>query len=154
IKHHEYSKTEIDHLPFKEDLGRLLDHVVTELRRQQEEDALELEETTSQIIATILSEVKPRDGFILLQLLAQLRRRSQDHRQYIAWLKRVDAPVRLQNALVQYLNANAMLSQSIAQPPMSMLTVPLHPDRHFQLATEHLSQEVLDKHSVNKILYI
>ncbi len=154
IKHHEFSKTEIDHLPFKEDLGKLLDYVLTELQQKQEEDALQLEETVSQIIATILSEVKAGERFILPQLVAQVQRRLQDHSQYIAWLKRIDAPLRLQNAIVQYLNANTTLSQSIARPPMSTLTVPLHPDRHFQLSTEHLSQEILDKHSVNKILYI
>jgi len=154
MKHHEYSKTEIDHLPFKEDLGKLLDGVLTELRQQQEEEALQLEETISQIMTTIFSGVKAGERFILGQLLAQLQLRLQDNPQYTAWLKRVDAPGRLQSAVVQYLNANATLSQSIAQRPMSTLTVPLHPDRRFQLATEHLSQEVLNKHSVNKILYI
>jgi hypothetical protein len=154
MKHHEYSKTEIDHLPFKEDLGKLFDDILTELRQRQEEEALQLEETIRQMIATILGEVKTGERFILGQLLAQVQRRLQDNPHHTIWLKRVDAPGRLQSAIIQYLTANITLSQSIAHPPMSTLTVPLHPDRHFQLSTEHLSQEVLDKHSVNKILYI
>ena len=154
IKHHEYSKTEIDHLPFKEDVGKLFDGVLTELQRRQEEEALQLEETVQQIMANIFRGVKASERFILGQLLAQVQRRLQDNPEYTIWLKRVDALGRLQGAVVQYLNANATLSQAIARPPMSTLTVPLHPERHFQLSTAHLSQEVLEKHAVNKILYI
>ncbi len=73
IKHHEYSKTEIDHLPFKEALGKLLDAVLTELQQRQEEEALQLEETVHQIIATIFNKVKTGERFILSQLLARYR---------------------------------------------------------------------------------
>lgn len=154
MKHQDYSKTEIDHLPFKEDLGKLLDNLLKELQQQQEEEALHLEETIHQILTTILAEVKTGERFILGQLLAQVEQRLQNHSHYAVWLKHIDAPGRIQNAVIQYLNINATLSQSIAQPPLGTLTIPLHPDRHFQLATPHLSQEILEKHSVNKILYI
>lgn len=154
IEHQEFSKTEIDHLPFKDDLGKLLDEILTELRQQQEAEELQLEATINQVVATILSEMQTSERFTLSQLLEQVRIRLYQHQQYTLWLDGIDVPGRLQSYVVNYLSNNALLAQSIAQPARSTLAIPLHPDHHFHLAAEHVSQEVLTKHYVNKILYI
>ncbi len=154
IEHHEFSKTEIDHIPFKEDMGIFMDALLTKLQQQQEAEALQLEEVIIQTVNAVLSTVNPNERFILPQLLEQIRLRLQQHPQYALWLERANAPSRLQSYVVAYLSRNATLAQSIAQPAATTLTIPLHPDHHFLLPTEHVTQEILAKHHVNKLLYL
>ncbi len=43
VEHNEFSKTEINHLPFKQVLGQVLDRLLNALRQAREETELRLE---------------------------------------------------------------------------------------------------------------
>jgi hypothetical protein len=42
----------------------------------------------------------------------------------------------------------------VARPAVGTITIPLHPDRHFAISTEHISKDIFASHHVNKILYV
>ena len=154
IEHHDFSKTEINHLPFRKALGVVLDRLLTTLKQAQEEEELQLQETVHQIVEAIFRAVETNERFVMDQLLEKVRLRLQDYAMYAQWLNGPGAFARLQAAILDYLGKNALLAQKFARTTAGTVTIPLHPDRHFTLAAEHLSQEVLSKHHANKILYI
>ncbi len=154
VEHHEFSKTEINHIPFKQAVGEVMDTLLTKLKQVQEEEELQLETTIEQTLEAILKEINQDERFVLEQLLEKLRTRLQSNPIYSLWLARPTTGVRLQTFIAAYLSRNTILAQSVARPTVGMATIPLHPDHHFFLPIEHISQDVLVKHHVNKILYI
>lgn len=66
IEHNEFSKTEINHLPFKKVLGEVLDQLLTELRRGQEAEALQI--ASSQLPNPAIEQYVVRQADMLLSV--------------------------------------------------------------------------------------
>ena len=154
VEHHEFSKTEINHLPFKQVLGDLLDRLLTKFRRMREEEELRLEQTIFQVLDNILSELDRSERFVFEQLLEKLRVKLSQERSLTTWLESPDSMSRLQMYIASYQSRNTVVSQYVARPAVGTLDIPLHPDRHFSVLAEYVSRDLLAQHYVNKILYV
>ncbi len=154
VEHDEFSKTEINHLPFKQLLGELLDRLLMALRRAQEEEELRLEMTVFEALDAILSELDENERFVFDQLLEKLCIRLDKDPALSAWLETPNALGSLQTYIARYQTRNAVLTHHVARPATGTLSIPLHPDRHFSVVAEHISRDLLAKNHVNKVLYV
>jgi hypothetical protein len=154
VEHHEFSKTEINHLPFKQALGDLLGKLLAGLLRAGEEEELRLERAIFMALDMILGELDSQERFVFEQLLEQLRLRLGQAAALATWLQRPEAPARLQAYIASYQARNTEIVQHVARPAEGVLAIPLHPDRHLSVRVEHISRELLAHHHVNKLLYI
>jgi hypothetical protein len=154
VEHNEFSKTEINHLPFKQVLGDLLHRLLEALRRAQEDEELRLEQAVFQALDAILGELDPGERFAFDQLLEKLRTRLSQDPALAAWLERPDALGRLRTYIASYQSRNAVLTTHVARPVAGTVSIPLHPDRHFSVFAEHVSRELLTAHHVNKMFYV
>jgi len=154
VEHNEFSKTEVNHLPFKQVLGDLLDGLLETLRRAQEDEELRLEQAVFQALDAILGELDPDERFVFDQLLEKLRARLGQDPALAAWLERPDALGRLRTYIASYQSRNAVLTHHVARPAAGTVSIPLHPDRHFSVLAEHVSRDLLAGHHVNKVLYL
>src|SRR5262249_53268255 len=57
VEHNEFSKTDINHLPFKRAVGDVLGRSLAALRRAREEEELRLEQTIFQTLDAIMEEL-------------------------------------------------------------------------------------------------
>lgn len=154
VEHHEFSKTEINHLPFKQALGRLLDRLLVAFVRAREEEELRLEQTAFDALETILSEIGEDERFVFDQLLEKLRARLGASEALAAWLETPHALGRLQACINNYQSRNVALTHRVARPAAGAVSLPLHPDRHISVLPEYLSRDLLAEHQVNKLLYV
>lgn len=154
VEHDEFSKTEINHLPFRCVLGDLLDRLLMALRQAQEEEELRLEQAVFRALDVILGELDPGERFVFDQLLEKLRARLSQDPALAAWLEAPDAPGRLRVYITSYQSRNAILTHHVARPAAGTLSIPLHPDRHFSVLAEHVSRDLLAGHHANKVLYV
>jgi hypothetical protein len=154
IEHDEFSKTEINHLPFKQVLGDLLDRLLTALRRAQEDEELRLEQAVFRELDAILGALGPDERFVFDQLLEKLRARLSQDPALAAWLETPDSLGRLRAYITSYQSRNAVLTHHVARPAAGTLSIPLHPDRHFSVMAEYVSRDLLTQHHVNKVLYV
>jgi hypothetical protein len=154
VEHNEFSKTEINHLPFKQMLGDLLHRLLEALRRAQEDEELRLEQAVFQALDTILDELDPDERFVFDQLLEKLRARLSQDPALAAWLERPDAQGRLRTYIANYQSRSAVLTTHVARPAAGTVSIPLHPDRHFSVFAEHVSRDLLAAHHVNKVFYV
>jgi len=153
-EHNEFSKTEINHLPFKQVLGNVLDQLLMALKRAQEYEELRLEQAVFQALDAILGELDPDERFVFDQLLEKLRARLSRDPALATWLETPDALGRLRAYIANYQSRNAVLTTHVARPAEGILSIPLHPNRHFSVLAEHVSRELLSQHHVNKMLYV
>jgi hypothetical protein len=154
VEHSEFSKTEINHLPFKQVLGELLDRLFTDLRQAREDEERRLEQAVFRALDTIVAELDPEERFASGQLLERLRARLSRDTNLAAWLETPDALSRLQAYIASYRSRNAVLTTHVARPAPGMLSIPSHPDRHYSVLVEDSSRELLARHHVNKVLYV
>jgi hypothetical protein len=154
VEHHEFSKTEINHLPFKQALGELLDRLLGALVRAEEEQALRLERTVFAALDAILGELDPQERFVFEQLLERLQRRLSQDAALAAWQGRPESPARLQAYIASYQARTSEIVQHVARAAAGTLSLPLHPDRHLSLRAEHVSRELLTHYHVDKLLYV
>jgi len=154
VEHNEFSKTEVNHLPFKQVLGDLLHRLLEALRRTQEDEELRLEQAVFQALDAILSELGPDERFVFDQLLEKLRARLSRDPVLAAWLERPDALNRLRTYIANYQSRSAVLTTHVARPAAGTVSIPLHPDRHFSVFAEHVSRDVLAAHHVNKVFHV
>jgi hypothetical protein len=154
LETNEFSKTEINHVPYKQILGNMLDQLCTELREQQEERELQLEKNIYQILNVVLQDIRGNERFIPDQLREKVRTHLLKNPLYAFWLSRPEAPARLQTYITNYLIRNDRFAQAVARPVIGTITIPLRPDRYFAISTEYLSKEIFTSHHVNKILYV
>ena len=154
VEHHEFSKTEINHLPFKQAVGAMLDRLLKAYKHMRKEEELRLEQTIFQALDTILNELDKGERFVFEQLVEKLRIRLSQEQAVAAWLDSPDSMIRLQAYIASYQSRNTVVSQIIARPAVGTLDIPLHPDRHFSVFTEYISRELLAQHYVNKLLYV
>lgn len=154
IESGEFSKTEINHLPFKQVIGEVLDRLLKEFKQVQEEEELQLKQAIFQALDDILNNLKNNQRFVFDQLLEKLRTQLNQDPVFSKWLATPDAPNRLQNYIINYQTSNTVLTQRVARPAVETLALPLHPERYIFALAEHISPELLSQHHVNKILYI
>jgi hypothetical protein len=154
IEHGEFSKTEINHLPFKWKLGDVLDHLLMALRQAQEDEELRLRAAVFQALDAILKEVGPDERFVFDQLLEKLRVHLSRNPELAAWLETSDALGRLRTYVASYQNQDTPLAHYMARPATGTLSLPLHPARHFSVSAHHISRDLLAHRHVNKILYV
>lgn len=154
IEHSEFSKTEINHLPFKQVLGDLLDKLLTGLKRSREEEELRLEQAVFKVLDAILGELKEDERFVFDQLLERLRARLSQDPILAVWLEKPEAIGRLQAYIANYQARNTVLSQHVARPAAATVSLPLHPDRHVSILVEHFSADLAAHYHVNKLLYL
>jgi hypothetical protein len=154
VEHSEFSKTDINHLPFKEALATLLDGLLAQLQQAREEAALRLQELVFQALDKILEQLGANERFIFSQLLEKLKAVLSQDPELATWLAQPDAEARLRNYISRYELQNTVFNPAIARQSAGTLTLPLHPDRYFSLLVEHLTPDLLAQHHVNKILYV
>jgi hypothetical protein len=154
LETNEFSKTEINHIPYKQLLGETLGQLCTELRQMQEEGELQLEESIYHILGMILQGLGVNERFIPDQLREKVREHLLKNPLYATWLRRPEASARLQTYITNYLTRNDMFAHVVARPSAGTITIPLHPDSHFALSIEHISKEIFTSHHVNKIMYV
>jgi hypothetical protein len=154
VEHTEFSKTEVNHLPFEKALVSALDELLAEMKQTQDEEELRLEQSIFQALNGILQEVGANERFIFEQLIEKLRRRLSQDQALAAWLDRPDMMNRLRIYVESYQHINPMITRYVARPAEGMLNIPSHPEHYFTVLTEHISHDLLVKHHVNKILYV
>jgi hypothetical protein len=154
IEHNEFSKTEINHLPFKKVLTELIDKVLQELRQGQEEEGMRLEQTVFRALNIILGKLSKNERFIPEQLLETLRRQLSQDTTLIAWLERPEALNRLRAYIESYQGNNPEINTFIARRAEVLLALPSHPQHYFSIPIEQLSRDLLEKHAVSKILAV
>lgn len=154
IEHGEFSKTEVNHLPFKHVLSDLLDRLLTALRQAQEDEELRLRQAIFQALDAILQEVGSDERFVFDQLLEKLRVHLSQEPELAAWLETPDALGRLRAYVASYQSRDAPLAHYMARSATGTLSLPLHPARHFSVAAHHISRGLLIQRHVNKILYV
>lgn len=154
VEHNEFSKTDINHLPFRQVLGQVLDRLLVAFRQAREEEELRLEQTVFQALDAILGELDQNDRFAIGQLLEKLQARFRQDTILATWLEMPDALSRLRTYITSYLNQNTVLTPRVVRSAVGTLSVPLHPDRYFSLLAEQLSSSLPEQYHVNKILYV
>lgn len=155
IEHNEFSKTEINHLPFKKALSELLDKLVKDLQQGQEEEALRVEQTIFQALSAILSKLSGNERFIPEQLLETLRVHLSHDAALTAWLERPETLNRLHTYIESYQDSNPDIDINffIARPSEAWLHVPSHPAHYFSMPVRQVSRDLLEQHAVSKILF-
>jgi DNA topoisomerase VI subunit B len=154
VEHNEFSKTDINHLPFKQVLGQVLEKLLHAYGQAQEEEKLKLEKIIFQAIDTILKELEPNEQFAVGQLLEKLQVKLKQNSSLVTWLNQTDTVNRLQTYLNRYQSQNDVLTYHVARSTVSTLAIPLHPDGYFTVSAERLPSLSLKQHHVNKILYV
>jgi hypothetical protein len=154
IEHNEFSKTEINHLPFKKVLSELLDKLLKELQQGREEESMRLEQSIFQALNAILSKLTGNERFISEQLLETLRVHLSHDAALTAWLERPETLNRLLAYIDSYQDSNPEINMFIARPSEAWLHIPSHPAHYFSVSVRQLSHDLLEKHVVNKILYV
>ena len=154
IEHHEFSKTEINHLPYKKVLSSLLHDLLIAEKEAQEEEEMRLEQTIFQALDDILRDLAEDERFVFDQLLGKLRVQLGQDPALLAWLGNPDASSRLRSYIANYQSQNTILTQYLAHLPVATLCLPIHPDRYYSISVDFASQELLDRHHVNKLLYV
>ncbi len=154
IEHTEFSKTEVNHLPFEKALVGMLDQLLTELRQTREEEELRLEQSIFQVLDAILQALGANERFIFEQLVERLRERLSQNQALADWFNRPDAISRLRIYIESYQSINPVITRYVARPAEGILNIPSHPEHHFAVLAEHLSRDLLAEHHVNKILHV
>jgi hypothetical protein len=150
----EFSKTEINHLPFKRVIGEVIDRLLRAFNQARDEKELQLEQTIFQVLDRILDALKGSERFVFDQLLEKLRTKLSQEPSFAEWLQAPDASARLQIYISNYQIQNTVLTQRIARSSEGIIVIPGHPDRYFSIQAEHISQEILTQNHVNKILFV
>jgi hypothetical protein len=154
IEHNEFSKTDINHLPFKKSLGEILDKLLTDLRHGREEEEMQLEQTIFQALNAILSRLAEGERFIPDQLLEKLRLQLRQHQGIALWLEQPDILNRLRVYIASYQVRNPAINRFVARPAEVLLHLPSHPKHYFSIPITHISRSLLEQHFVDKILYV
>ncbi|NET56587.1 MAG: ATP-binding protein [Symploca sp. SIO2E6] len=164
VEHSEFSKTDINHLPFKQILGKVLDKLLVAFREAREEEELQLEKSIFAALDSILGEVDKNERFAPGQLLEKLKARLQQNPVFADWLQTPDAINRLQTYIERYNSKDATFAHRvirlqedahrIIRPQEEIMSVPWHPNHHFSVLTGEVSRVLLTQYHVNKILYV
>ncbi|HKS40560.1 MAG TPA: ATP-binding protein [Blastocatellia bacterium] len=151
VEHSEFSKSEVNHLPFRDVLATFLDKILTRFKHIRDEEELQLERTVIDTLDAILNELDPDEKFTFGQLLEKLRMTISQTPALAAWLETPGARGRLQAYIAQY---ESVFMQRVARPSAGALSIPLHPDRHISILSEQASRDFLSQYNINKIIFM
>lgn len=154
IEHIDFSKTQIDHWPFRKALGLLVDRLVTSFRQTGEEEELRIERAVDAALEEILREIGEDERFVFDQLLEKLYSRLSRIEELANWLATPQALSRLKTHVNNYQSRTTVLTHRVARPAAGTVSVPHHPDQHLSVPAEYLSSDLLKNHHVNKLLYV
>lgn len=154
IESGEFSKTEINHIPFKQVIGEVLDRLLKAFNQAKEEQELQLEKEVFQALDNILNNLKNDEKFVFDQLLEKLRAQLNQDPVLSKWLETPNATSRLRTYIINYQSSNTVLTQRVARLTVETLALPLHPKSYFFALAESISNKLFVQHHVNKIFYI
>jgi hypothetical protein len=154
LEHNEFSKTEINHLPFRDQLGELLDRVLKRFRHGRVDAELQVEQKVFQALDEILDNVGEDERFVIAQLLEKLRRRLTADPAFAAWLEERDALQRLHLHISNYQSRRGMVTQHLARRAEGIISLPVHPDHYVSVEAEHVDAELLQRYHVGKLLVL
>jgi hypothetical protein len=154
LEHNDFSKSEINHLPFKHVLVNTLDRLFATLRQTEVDEELHLQKLISDAVTTLLGELGNDERFISDQLLEKVRARLGSNPTLRDWLERPDALQRLAGYIASFQSSSPALTQHVATVEAGSMSIPIHPDRYFSIKPTYLTQQVLAEHHANKILYV
>jgi len=152
VEHAEYSKTEINHLPFKEVLASALDQILNQLIQAGQEKESAIEQTIYQALDKILEGLKPDERFVPDQLLEKLRIRLNQESELNAWLDAPGVIERLRAYIAKYQTIKPVITHWARSS--NEVTVPLHPDKYFSIPAEQVNSDLIKAYHVNKIIYV
>jgi hypothetical protein len=154
LERYEFSKTEINHLPFSTAVAELIDQLVSQYRARQEEQERRIEEAITRSLQLVIEEIHEGERFVFDQLIEKLRARLSLDPFLAGWLEKPDSMSRLQTQVNNYQSSSAILSHRVARPAAGSLSLPLHPGGHFSVSIGQVSRDFLARHHVNKLLYL
>lgn len=154
VEHNEFSKTQIDHLPFRQDVGLLLDRLLTKFRQARDEEELRIERAVEAALDDVLREIGDDERFVFDQLLEKLYSRLSTMEAMKTWLATAESLSRLKTHITNYQSRNAVLTHRVARPAAGTVSIPVHPDQHMSVSAEYISFDLLKAHHVNKLLYV
>jgi len=128
VEFDEFSKVEINHLPFKKTLAKLLDDLLFSLSRKREEEERRFEQTVLALLDGIVNETKNKDRLTSEKLLRDLRTRIEQDQSLNPWLQKEDALTQLRVYVLNYLSRSVLPQESaIAEAPSLLVStnVPL-----------------------------
>jgi DNA topoisomerase VI subunit B len=152
IEHNEYSKSEINALPFKDQLGKVLDQLLKELRQDYERAEQQIERRAIEILDEIVKALGENERPIFDQLIEQLRKRKEPA--LLAWLERPGSLERLRIHFSRGTSGSTTLTERVVRSVEGVLNIPLHPDQYVAVAVDRISRSFLAQNHVNKILYV
>jgi hypothetical protein len=154
VEYDESSKTQIDHLPFRDALSTMIDNLLGAVRRAQEDEELKLEEAVFEAIERILDGLDEGELFVFDQLLERLLSRLRHDATLAFWTEQPGTLSRLRAFITEYDRRRSALAHRVARPAAGTLSLPRHPDGHFSVAAEQVSRELLAGYYVNKVLHV
>src|SRR6185312_2378824 len=154
LERYEFSKTEINHIPFSKALVELVDELISQFRVRREEQQRLIEEAIVRSLKLVIEEISEAERFVFDQLIERLRARLSLDPSLAAWLEKPDSMSRLQAHVNNYQSNSAILSHRVARPAAGALSLPLHPDGHISVSIGQVSRDFLTRHHVNKLLYV
>ena len=154
IEHIEFSKTEINHLPFEKALNAVLDKVLTELRQANEEEQLRLKQVVYQALDAILEMLDQNERFILTQLEERVLLHLGHQPELTSWLERPDSIKRVRTHIANYQNDHPDINKYLAPRTESMMFIPSHPEHYISVPIEDSLRNRLAQNYVNKIIYV
>lgn len=154
IERYEFSKTEINHLPFAAGVTGLIDRLVSEFQAKRKEQESKIEGSIFLALDAVIEELAESERFVFDQLIEKLRVRLSLDTSFAAWLEKPDSLVRLQTHINSYQSRTTVLSHRVARPGAGSLSLPRHPTGYITVASAQASRELLANHFVNKLLYV
>ena len=154
LEHNEFSKTEINHLPFRDRLGELLDRVLKQFRQRRADAGLQVEQAVFRALDEILDDVGEDERFVFAQLLEKLHRRLAADPAFAAWLDQPDSQQRLQLHVSNYQSRRGLVTQHLARRAAGIVSLPVHPDHYVSVEAEHVDAALLQRYHVGKLLVL
>jgi hypothetical protein len=150
----EYSKTEIEVLPFKKAVVKLLGQLLTSLNETTKESEVQFVEKVNSALRLLIHTIGPDERFVFEQILNKLRVVLSGDPEIGEKVMDTDSEDRLRALVLANESFQDILSQRVIQNTSRSITIPHHPNQYFRVPVKQLTNHLLSKNRVGKILYI
>lgn len=150
----EFSKTEIEVLPFKKALVELLNQLLAQIKEIDYEAERQFEDKVNTALNEICNDIKPGERFVIEQILYKLRLVLSNDPSIKDKVTGPESLEKLRSLLLSNEIFKNILNQLVIQNTSRSITVPIHPNRDINVPLKHLSAQLLKQNRVGKILYI
>jgi DNA topoisomerase VI subunit B len=156
VEHNEFSKTQINHLPFKLKLGEIINEIIELVRQSRDEAALQLEKKIKEELQRIIDKLDGNELYVPEQLYAKLRVVLSGFPEVREWLNRPESESRIRTIVSNHLiSAESTIRPSgRARSTTGIIVMPSHPSSFYSIPPDHFSVEAIKHHKVNKILFV